>query len=236
MLNTIVAESLDYIASHLEESVAKGKDLNAEIQALLPGLIRESKHVVFNGDNYTNEWQVEAEKRGLPNRRSTIDSLTDLMAKKSVELFSKYGVFSERELHSRFEILLENYKKTITIESQLTLQMASRMILPAAIRYQGEVAASIAAVKSTGAAAPSGQIALLNEVNSTISELQAKMADLSKAIDSHVPGDTLAHAKHAFDAVIPAMNSVRAAGDKLETLVADDLWPLPTYQEMLFIK
>ena len=156
----------------LENAVAAGKDLNAEIQALLPKVIAESKHVIFNGDNYTEEWHAEAEKRGLPNRRSTIDSLPDLISPKSIALFGKYGVFSEREIHSRFEILLENYKKTINIESQITIQMANRQILPAAMRYQSQVAQSIANLKAAGARVPDGQTSLLNELSQTIEELQ----------------------------------------------------------------
>ncbi|HEX8199565.1 MAG TPA: glutamine synthetase III, partial [Isosphaeraceae bacterium] len=236
VLNTIVAESLDHVASHLESTGKTGSDLNAEIQALLPKIIAESKKVVFNGDNYSEAWHAEAERRGLPNRRNTVDSLPDLIAPKAVELFGKYGVFTERELHSRFEILLENYKKTIAIESLLTLQMAERMILPASLRYQAEVAQAIAALKNAGASVPRGQTDLLAGLTRTIDDLQKATADLTRATEEHVDGDTLAHARHARDTVIPAMNAVRAAGDKLELLVADDLWPLPTYQEMLFIK
>src|SRR4051794_13607827 len=236
VLNTIVAESLDEIATVLEKAVAGGKDLTAEIQALLPKLIAESKHVIFNGDNYTEAWHQEAEKRGLPNRKTTIDSLPDLVTPKSIALFGRYGVFSEREIYSRYEILLESYKKTINIESQLTTQMANRQILPASLRYQAEVAQAIANLKAAGASVPRTQTDLLTELSTTIDDLQKAAADLTRATEEHVDGDTLAHARHARDAVIPAMTAVRAAGDKLELLVADDLWPLPTYQEMLFIK
>ena len=236
VLNTIVAESLDHLATHLEQAVAAGKDLNAEIQALLPRVIAESKQVIYNGDNYLESWQVEAEKRGLPNRRNAVDSLPDLIGRKSVELFGRYGVFSERELHSRYEILLENYKKTIAIEAQITLQMGQRMILPASLRYQAEVARAIAELKAAGVTVPKTQTALLNELTGMIEELQGALDHLAEMIDEHVEGDTLAHARHSRDAVVPAMTAVRTAGDKLEGLVADDLWPLPTYQEMLFIK
>lgn len=236
VLNTIVAESLDDMATVLEKAVAAGKDLNAEIQALLPKFIAESKHVIFNGDNYTEAWHNEAEKRGLPNRKSTTDSLPDLISKKSIALFGKYGVFSERELHSRYEILLENYKKTINIESQLTLQIANRQILPAAIRYQGQLAGAIANLKAAGVTPPKTQSALLGEVTETIEELQEAIDKLTEAVDEQPEGDTLAHAKHSHELIIPAMLAVRTAADKLEGMVADDLWPLPTYQEMLFIK
>jgi glutamine synthetase len=236
VLNVIVAESLDDIATDLEKAVAAGKDLNSEIQALLPKIITESKKVIYNGDNYIESWHKEAEKRGLPNRRNAVDSLPDLISPKSVALFGKYGVFSERELHSRYEILLENYIKTINIEAQLTAQIATRQILPAALRYQGEVADSIAKLKAAGAKVPTAQTALLDVLTTTTDELQSSLAKLAKASDEHASGDTLAHAKHSRDHVVTAMAAVRVAADKLEALVADDLWPLPTYQEMLFIK
>jgi glutamine synthetase len=235
-LNTIVAESLDDLATHLEQAVSAGRDLNAEIQLLLQNAVKESKHVIFNGDNYSEAWHAEAERRGLPNRRTTVDSLPDLISPKSVKLFSKYGVFSERELHSRYEIFVEAYRKTINIESQLTIHIAKRMILPAALRYQSEVAHSIANLKATGATVPKIQSAHLSELVSLIDELQSSTDRLEAALEEHPDGDSLAHAKHARDVIIPAMNSVRVAGDNLEGIVADDLWPLPTYQEMLFLK
>jgi glutamine synthetase len=236
VLNTIVAESLDEIASVLEPAIAAGKSLNAEIQALLPKLIAESKKVIFNGDNYSEEWHKEAEMRGLPNRRNAVDSLPDLISPKSIKLFSKYGIFTERELHSRYEILLENYIKTINIEAHLTKQMANRQIIPAALRYQEVVANALAALKAAGAKMPTAEVGLLDEISTTIDELRVRLSTLTKATEEHVAGDTLAHARHSRDVIVTAMSAVRAAADKLETVVADDLWPLPTYQEMLFIK
>ena len=235
-LNTIVAESLDDFASTLERAVASGKDLHSEIQILLQNAVKETKDVIFNGDNYTEAWHAEAERRGLPNRRTAIESLPDLISPKSIKLFTKYGVLSERELHSRFEIFVESYRKTINIESQLTIQIAKRMIQPAALRYQTQIADAIAGVKSAGMTAPKAQTALLDELVKAIDELQTATDRLSAALDEHPEGDSLAHAKHARDVITPAMNAVRAAGDQLEVLVADDLWPLPTYQEMLFLK
>ncbi len=238
VLNTIVAEALDEVATTLEASVKAGKDLNAEIQALLPKMIAASKKVIFNGDNYSQAWHDEAARRGLPNKRNTTESLPDLISPKSIALFGKYGVFSERELHSRYEILLENYVKTINIEASLTSQIATRQILPAAMRYQGEVAQSISALKAAAGdtAVPSSQKSLLADLSKTIDELHSATSKLNAAVEHHAEGDTLAHAKNSRDAIIPAMTAVRTAADKLETIVADDLWPLPTYQEMLFIK
>jgi glutamine synthetase len=235
-LNTIVAESLDDFATHLEQAVAAGKDLNAEIQSLIQSAIKESKQVIFNGDNYSEAWHAEAERRGLPNRRSSIESLPDLISSKTIKLFAKYGVLSDRELHSRFEIFVEGYRKTVNVESQLSMLIAKRMILPAALRYQSEVAGAIVNLKATGATVPKIQTAHLSELVEAIEELQSATDRLNETLDEHPEGDSLAHAKHARDVMIPAMNAVRCAGDRLELLVADDLWPLPTYQEMLFLK
>src|SRR5207253_3705718 len=130
VLNTIVAESLDTIATHLEKAVAAGQELNKAIQELLPQILKESKKVIFNGDNYTEEWHREAEKRGLPNLRNTVDALPVILRKDTVELFTKYRVYSERELQSRYAILSESYVKTVNIEGQLMSLMARTMILP----------------------------------------------------------------------------------------------------------
>ncbi len=236
VLNAIVAETLDEFATHLEAAVAAKKDLNAEIQLLLQAAVKECKNVIFNGDNYSDAWHAEAEKRGLPNRRTTIDSLPDFVTPKSMKLFGKYGIFNEREIHSRYEIFLEGYRKTINIESQLTLQIARRMILPAALRYQTEVAQAIASLKAAGANPPKSELSLLAELTSCIEDLQVAADQLSMAAEEGHEGDSLDHARHARDAMIPAMTAVRKAADELEGIVADDIWPLPTYQEMLFLK
>src|SRR5262249_6150059 len=144
VLNTIVAESLDHVATQLENAVkVKGKNLNQAIQELLPGIIKESKKVLFNGDNYTEEWHKEAEKRGLPNVKNTVDALPVIVRTDTIELLTKYKVYTERELQSRFTILSESYVKTVNIEGQLTSMMARTQILPAALRYQTDVAQAV---------------------------------------------------------------------------------------------
>jgi glutamine synthetase len=235
VLNTIVAESLDYIATHLEKAVKSGQDLNKAIQDLLAGILKESKKVVFNGDNYTEEWHKEAERRGLPNLRNTIEVLPVITRKDSVDLFTKYKVYTARELESRYAILSENYVKTVTIEGQLTAMMARTMILPAALRYQTEVATAVNATKAAGVD-NQAQAELLKSLTATIADFQSAISTLDKALAHHAEGDAFAHAKYARDKVLVSMNAVRTLGDKLETVVADDLWPLPTYREMLFIK
>jgi glutamine synthetase len=235
VLNTIVAESLDYIATELEKATAGGKSLGKAIQDLLPGILKESKKVVFNGDNYTAEWHAEAGKRGLPNLKTTVDAIPEIVSKESVALFAKYKVFSERELQSRYTIFCENYVKTITIEANMMVMMARTMILPAALRYQTEVAQAVTATKAAGVE-NSAQLEHLKDLSGVITKFQGSIASLDHAVNHHGDGDPFAHAKHARDAVVPKMAELRALGDKLETLVADDLWPLPTYREMLFIK
>lgn len=235
ILNTIVAESLDYIATQLEKAVEGGQDLNKAIQELLPGIIKESKKVLFLGDGYSAEWHAEAERRGLPNMKSTPDALPVILRKDSIDLLSKYGVYSERELHSRFNILCENYVKTVTIEGRIAAMMAKTMILPACIRYQGEVASTVAATKAAGVDCPA-QLDLLKTLTGLITDLQTEIATLEGALAHHAEGDVAAHTIHARDHILASMNKVRTAADKLETIVADDQWPLPTYREMLFIK
>ncbi len=234
VLNTIVAESLDFVASNLEAAVKSGKDLNKAIQDLLPGIIKDSKKVLFNGNGYSEEWHAEAEKRGLPNLKSTTDVLPVINRKDTVELFTKYKVYTQKELESRFNILSEGYVKTVNIEGQTALMMAKTMILPAALRYQGEVATTVNATKAAGVD-NAGQAELLKSLTGSINDLQKNIVTLEKSLHHH-DADPFAHAKHMKEQVIPAMAEIRKTADKLETVVADDIWPLPTYREMLFIR
>jgi glutamine synthetase len=234
VLNTIVAESLDYIATKLEADVKAGKNLTKAIQELLPGIIKESKKVVFNGNGYSEEWHHEAEKRGLPNLKSTIDVLPVINRKDSIELFTKYKVYSEKELVSRFNILSESYVKIVNIEAQTALMMAKTLVLPAAMRFQKEIGESVAAAKAGGAANPTG-VELLATAVSSAGDLTRGITALEKAMHPH-EGDAFAHAKHFKEHVLPALAELRKSVDKLETIISDDLWPLPSYREMLFIR
>lgn len=232
-MNTIVAESLDHIATELEK-VTKGdpKKLNAAIQKLLKSIITEHGSVIFNGDGYSEEWHAEAEKRGLPNLKTTVDALPAINSKESVALFGKYKVLSKRELNSRLEIYLEQYCMTVGVEANLTVEMAKTNIYPAAARYQGELATAAASLKAVGV---EFDRTALDAVTAAIKGLQESVAALEKAMD-HEAKTMLAEAKHACNDILPAMLEVRKYADELEGLVADDLWPLPTYQEILFIK
>jgi glutamine synthetase len=235
ILNAIVAESLDFIAANLENAVKSGKSLTAAVQDLLPGIIKENKRVVYNGDNYAEAWHHEAEKRGLPNIRNTVDTLPVIIKKETIDLLTKYKVYTEKELQSRYLILAEVYIKTINIEGSTAALIAKTQILPAALKFQKDVGESVAAAKAAGATSAGG-VELLSTVVSSINDLTRNIATLDKALQHHPEGDALAHAKFARDSVLAAMNELRKTVDKLETILPDELWPLPTYREMLFIK
>ncbi|WP_300154141.1 glutamine synthetase III [Solidesulfovibrio sp.] len=232
-LNTMMAESLDYIATKLEAATSgdAGK-LNAAVQAVIQEIIKAHDAVVFNGDGYSEEWHVEAEKRGLPNLKTTPDALPVLTSPEVVKLFTTYGVFSEAELKSREEIYLEQYIKTIQTEAALVVRMAKTIIFPAAMRYQGELAKTCADLKAIG---HDFKMTTLECVTAKLRDLQVKVADLEKILEHSADG-SLAEAKHMCCTVLPAMGEVRAVADALESVVADDLWSLPSYQEMLFIR
>jgi glutamine synthetase len=231
MINTIMADSLDYMATVLEKAVADGEDFDMAVQTLLTEIITEHGAVVFNGDGYSDNWQIEAAERGLPNLKTTLDALPELIKPESLALFEKYKVFNDREMHSRYEVGLEQYALTIHVEAKLALELGSTVILPAAIRYQTEIAQNVATLKAAGME-PS--TALLEEVSTPIADLVSSLADLKKGLEDHSAVSAMDEASHA-QSLLPAMEAVRAAADTLEGVVADDLWPLPTYQEMLYI-
>ncbi len=234
-MNTIVAESLDYCASALEKATGgdSGK-LPGAVQTLLKEIYDKHGAIVFNGDNYSEAWHQEAAKRGLPNFRTTVDALPTLRTPEVIDLFEKYNVLSRRETESRMDIYLEHYIKSVNVEAKLTIEMAKTMIFPAAIRYQGELAVTCANLKAVGYTFDTDT---LDEVTALVKELQDTTAALEKISSRHHGGGSLLEeAKCYCSEVVPAMLAVRKAADELEGIVADDHWPLPTYQEMLFIK
>jgi glutamine synthetase len=235
VLNTIVADSLDFIATELEKSLAAGISLPDAIQRLLPGIIKESKKVIFNGNGYGEEWHKEAERRGLPNLKNTVEALPIILDPQTIELFTKYHVYTERELHSRFHILSEAYTKALAIEGKTALMMAKTMILPAALRYQKEVGESIAAAKAAGAGSAAA-VEVFGTLVSAINEFVQATKTLEAAITHPCGSEPYEDAKFAREHVFPALNGIRECSDQLEMLIADDIWPLPTYREMLFIK
>ena len=233
-LNTIVAESLDWIATELEK--ATGGDtskLAAAVEKLLQQIVSEHKAVIFNGNGYSQEWHDEAKRRGLPNLRTTPDALATLASPKNIAMFEKYGVLSERELRSRSEIYMERYCKDINTEAQSALQIAKTLVLPASYRYQGELVDIAAKLKNLGKTVHMGT---LDKLTALVGELEGAILALEKVASHHGGGDLQAEVKHFHGDVIPAMTALREIADQIEAILPDDLWPLPTYREMLFIK
>ena len=230
VLNTIVAETLSEMADKLEGA----KDLNLAVQALLQKYAKEHEAIIYNGDNYTEAWVKEAAKRGLPNVRNCVDSIHDMIAPENAKVLIKHGVLPEVEVTARHEILLENYVKVINIEAQTALQMAHRLILPHVIKFAGDVAAGINAVKAAGAK-PVAQAKLLKLVNAGIAEMST-LIDALEAATAKAAAAGHADKKAAAyrDLVIPAMGDLRKVVDGLEGIVSSCYWPLPSYGEMLF--
>jgi glutamine synthetase len=233
-LNAAMADALDSVATELEAAVAKGTTLEDAVKALLPKLAAQHKRIVFNGNGYSAEWQEEAAKRGLLNLRNTVDALPQIVTKECVGLFEKYKILNERELHARYEIFLENYNKTINIEGQLMVLMANRYILPAALEYQKQIALSVSAVKAAGASATESE-KLLGTYAGLVNRLKADTDALAGLLE-HESGGAEAHAAYMRDTIVPAMGTLREVGDAIEGLTPHELWPLPTYREMLFVK
>jgi glutamine synthetase len=234
-LNVAASEALDYIATELEKAVSEGKKLDVAVKALLTRLIKDNKRIIFNGNNYADEWQKEAAKRGLLNLSTSVDAYPELMKSDVVKAFEKYGVLNERELRARHEVVLEQYNKTINIEAQLMVLMANRYILPAAYRYQTQVGQSVAAVKAAGSTAKEAKRGLDKLVGYT-EQFKVKVDRLQTLLEHEGNGDAEKHAKYFRDKVVPAMVALREIGDNLECIVPHDIWPLPTYREMLFVR
>jgi glutamine synthetase len=187
--------------------------------------------VVFDGDNYSDAWHKEAEKRGLPNLLSTVDALPALKSKESLKLFQKYSVLNEVELAARVDVLYENYTTIIEIEARTLLTMLKTQVIPSALRFQAEVAETVAATHTAGEKCPDTE-KQLREL-AMISELRAAVAEVEKGL-AHAAADAGKHALHVRKSLVPGMARARAASDALEQIMPDDLWPLPTYAEMLF--
>jgi glutamine synthetase len=233
-LNVAVTESLDYIATELEKATKGGKSLDKAVAALLQNVMKENKQIIFNGNNYSLEWEKEARKRGLLNLKNTVDALPQLVTKDVVGVFEKYKILNARELHARYEVMVETYNKTVNVEGQLMVLMANRYILPAAFEYQKHVGQSVAAVKAAGGKSIEGK-KTLDALTKLTDEFKRRTDKLAKALD-HDGGSAEQHAKHFRDVVVTGMESLREAGDALEVIIPHETWPLATYREMLFIK
>jgi glutamine synthetase len=223
VLNTIVAEAIDQLADKLDERLKTGAQVDEAVVDIVREAYAANKQVCFDGDNYSEAWHAEAEQRGLANLRTTPDALPWLVEHQTVETMEYYNVLSERELESRFEVFVEQYSTNANIEAETAASIARTMLLPAAIRHLNELRAA-------------GHEALISETEGLVDELYETIVALEKANTHHPAEEGLELAKYMRDTVIPAMEAVRAVADRLERIVADDLWPLPKYSEMLFIK
>ncbi len=231
ILNTITAEILDEFADELQGK----EDFNAALTSLIRKTIKEHKRIIFNGDGYTEEWEKEAAKRGLSNLKSTVDALPTFISDKSVALFTKHGVFSESEMHSRYEILLESYCKTIHIEALTMVDMMKKEIFPSVLSYQKELASLSVDKKSLGAYETTLEDHLLSKISTLSSCMLKRLNALEESVlDVKSINDALASARFYKDSVFLAMNELRMVVDELETLIARSHWSLPSYSEMLY--
>jgi glutamine synthetase len=222
VLNTIAAEAIDELADSLEARIDGGAQLNEAVIEIVKESYAGNKEICFSGDNYSEEWHAEAERRGLKNLRTTPDALPEVLSEQTVAAFENYHVLSKRELESRYDVWVEQYWLRANIEAETAFSIAKTKILPAALRH-------LALIGESGVPAIDGEArSLTDELVSALGELEEANAD---------PGlEGLEMAVHARDKQIAAMDRVREAADRLEKIVADDLWPLPKYEEMLFIK
>ncbi|MDP3920386.1 MAG: glutamine synthetase III [Candidatus Omnitrophota bacterium] len=232
VLNTIAAEALDYVATRLEK--AGKKDVNKEAQKIVKDLINKHGRVIYDGDNYAASWVKEAKKRGLPNITNTVDSIKSMMSTEAEQLFSKYGVLSKTELHSRCEIYFEQYAKKANIEARASIDMVKKQYLPVVMAYAAELAENIKTLKAVSA--PSAvQKNILTKISQHLIGASKSLAALEEATGkAHGAGDAEKCAKAYRDSVVPVQNALREDIDALEVLLPADLWPVPSYATMLF--
>ena len=228
MLNTAVADSLLQFSEELEAA----EDFDTALAALIRRELAAHQRILFNGNGYSAEWPVEAEKRGLLNLRSTPEAVAHYTDEKNVALFTRHGVYTRTEMLSRQEISLEEYAKVIHIEAMTSLHMLQKQIIPAAVTWSKELADGVAVKKSIGVDAPA-EIAQVKEITELTAELAEKTAALSAAVDAE-PQETAERAMYEHETVIPAMEAARKLADALEMKVAKRCWPMPTYADLLY--
>ena len=230
VLNVIVADVLNQIADRLEQA----EDVNAEVQAVIRDAMREHKRIIFNGNNYSDEWRKEAECRGLPVLTSSVDAHKALMEPKNIRVMERFGVLSRKEMEARYEIRNEGYCKVVNVEALAMIEMAKREILPAVLKYIIFVADGINSVKQTGLAVDvSAQSSVLKDLSAAAGQFKAALLKLEKTLEKRT-GDSAELAAYFRGKVIPAMETLREVGDRLEVMVGEDYWPMPTYAELLF--
>ncbi len=231
VLNTIVAEAFCDVCDILE----KADNFEEAVHDLIKDQASAHQRIVFNGNGYSDEWLKEAERRGLPNIKNMVDAVPALTTEKSIALFEKFNVFTEAELASRGEILYENYAKALNIEARTMIDMAGKQIIPAVIKYTTSLANSINAVKAACDADISTQTDLLKEVSGLLAEAKEALVKLSE-ITAQGGAIEEGRAQAAFfrDEVKTAMDALRAPIDKLEMIVDKEMWPMPSYGDLIF--
>ncbi len=232
ILNTIVAEELSQFADELE----KAPDFKKALNELIRRTISEHKRIIFNGNNYSDEWVSEAERRGLLNLKSSAEALPYLVSEKNIALFTKHNIFTETEVRSRCDIMLDNYSKMISIEAHTMIDMAQKEILPASIKYAGQLCETAAAKRALSEnIACSAEIELAQKISALTGALSDEIQALDKALLTLKEAqDVQEEALSCYRTVIPAMLNLRCTADQLETLVAEEYWPFPTYGDLLF--
>uniref|UniRef100_UPI0003F66E2B glutamine synthetase III family protein n=1 Tax=Citrifermentans bremense TaxID=60035 RepID=UPI0003F66E2B len=233
IINTIIAEALKEFADVLEKST----DFDADLDKLLQETAKKHQRVIFNGNNYSDEWVQEAAKRGLPNIPNTPDALKELVSKEAVKAFTAHNVFNEKEVHARYEIMVEQYVKTLNIEALTMIDMANQSIIPTAIEYATTVANSVNAVAAVSSKLDvSTQKELLDELCEKLALMSANTKALEKALENALNiADAEKQAAAFRESVFTKMLELRATGDALEKIIGAKYWPLPTYREMLFV-
>lgn len=230
VLNTIVAEAFSEACDVLE----KADDFDMAVHDLIKEYAIENQKIVFNGDGYSEAWVAEAERRGLPNIKSMVEAIPAMTTEKAVTLFEKFNVFTRAELESRAEIQYESYAKAINIEARTMIDMASKQIIPAIMNYTKTLADTILAVKAAGADT-SVQSELLNEVSALLVETKTNLKTLIKVTEEAAEKEEGAvQANFYHSAVFPAMENLRKPVDALEMIVDKDVWPMPSYGDLIF--
>ncbi|HEU4570435.1 MAG TPA: glutamine synthetase III [Gemmatimonadales bacterium] len=237
VLNVIAAESLDFLATELERAAGRNPSpakLQQVVMRVLQKVIKQHKRVIFDGDGYSAEWHKEAAKRGLPNFSDSVSAFPALRARRNADLFQKYGVLTRVETESRAHIAVEKYVKQLAIEAETMVQMARTQILPAALRHQTVLAQAVAALEGAGVKS-ADQLQALKDFVALVGRFRDAVVALEKEL-AHHDEDPFGHAEQIQKKVRPAMARLRELGDQLETNISADLWPLPTYRELLFLK
>ncbi len=233
-MNTILADSLDWVANKLESELEGGKELQPAVYGILKEIMDDHSAVIFGGDGYSEEWhKMAVEERGLANLPTTADALPVLRAEYVEELFEKTKVLSPKELKSRFEVYSEQYILSVEVEAKLVVDMAKTIIYPAAIKYLSSLSTTISSLKELG-------IDFSTEGMAKVADLANKMMEAINKLESALTKEDFPsveeHMQYFAQTIRSLMDEVREYADALEGEVADDLWPLPKYQEMLFIK